>query len=379
MTGDRRAESRERGADLRTAIERRVRSAWREGPGPVLRGAGALFGLAVDLRNFAYDTGLLAARRAPLPTVSVGGLTVGGSGKTPIASAMAGWAARAGLRPAILSRGFADELEVHAHLRPDAVVLGHPERFRAALRARSAGAEIVYLDDGFQHRRLERDVDVVLVDADLLRGAPRRRLPAGPYRERWSALGRADAVVFVCRRGRAAAGGLLEWARRRWPRHTLAACHLRPGRVEPWSPGARRVLEAGGEPAPDAAVASVMKPELFLEQLATLGLRPSAAYLLPDHGRLPNRILEALDRGAGSGGVIGTLKDVVKLREPLAPETPLWCLTDELDWKGGRDALRGLVTDEALRRARRRGEGRPEPEGRSGDARRGPSPATWDA
>jgi tetraacyldisaccharide 4'-kinase len=308
----------------------------------------------MHLRNFTYDVGLMKPREAPLPVVSVGGLTVGGSGKTPLTAELAGAAALRGLEPAVLTHGFADELEVHAHLVPEAVVMGHPERHRVAREAHRAGAHIAYLDDGFQHRRLARDVDVVAADVDDLRRSNRLHLPAGPYRELWPAVGRADAVVFVRRRRTGRPDELLEWTRRRLPGRELASCRLRPGRVEPFSEGARRILEKGDEPDPSAAVASVMKPEIFLEQVATLGFRPSESYLLPDHGRPSDTLLATLDEGGGGGGVIGTLKDVVKLRSGLAPATPLWCLKDELVWDESPESLLGLVTDGAVTRGRRR-------------------------
>ncbi|MFW6192758.1 MAG: tetraacyldisaccharide 4'-kinase [Gemmatimonadota bacterium] len=331
-----------------------MRAAWRRDPGSGLRAASALFGAATHLRNFAYDVGLIEPREPPLPVVSVGGLTVGGSGKTPLTAELAGSAALRGLEPAILTHGFADELEVHAHLVPNAVVMGHPERHRAAGEAHRAGATIAYLDDGFQHRRLARDVDVVAADVDDLRRCNRLHLPAGPYRELWSAVGRADAVVFVRRMRTGRPDELLEFSRRCLPGHVLTSCRLRPGGVEPFSEGARRVLEKGDEPDPATAVASVMKPEIFLDQVATLGFRPSESYLLPDHGRLPDTLLAALDEGGGGGGVIGTLKDVVKLRSALAPATPLWCLKDELVWDVSPQPLLRLVTDGAVSRGRRR-------------------------
>lgn len=343
--------------DARSGVERRVRAAWRRDPGCGLRAASALFGTATHLRNFAYDAGLVKPRQAPLPVVSVGGLTVGGSGKTPLTAELAGRAALRGLEPAILTHGFADELEVHAHLVPEAVVMGHPERHRAAGEAHRAGARIAYLDDGFQHRRLARDVDVVAADVDDLHRCNRFHLPAGPYRELWPAVGRADAVVFVRRSRTGRPNELLQWTRRRLPGHVLASCRLRPGGVEPFSEGARRILEEGDEPDPTTAVASVMKPEIFLEQVATLGFRPSGSYVLPDHGRPPDALLARLDEGGGGGGVIGTLKDVVKLRSALAPATPLWCLTDELVWDERPESLLCLVTDGAVSRGRRRLEG----------------------
>lgn len=344
--------------DVRSGVERRVRAAWHGDPGPGLRAASTLFGAATHLRNFAYDVGLMEPREPPLPVVSVGGLTVGGSGKTPLSAELAGSAARRGLAPAVLTHGFADELGVHAHLVPKAVVMGHPERYRAAREAHRAGADIAYLDDGFQHRRLARDVDVVTANVDDLRRSNHHHLPAGPYRELWPAVGRADAVVFVRRSRAGRPDELLEWTRRRLPGHELASCRLRPGRVEPFSEGARRILEKGDEPDPTAVVASVMKPEIFLEQVAALGFRPSESYLLPDHARPSDGLLATLDEGSGSGGVIGTLKDVVKLRSGLAPATPLWCLTDELVWDDSPESLLRLVTDVAASRGRRRLEDR---------------------
>lgn len=331
-----------------------MRAAWRRDPGSALTAASALFGAGTHLRNFAYEVGLMGRREAPLPVVSVGGLTVGGSGKTPLTAELAARAALRGLEPAVLTHGFADELEVHAHLVPEAVVVGHPERRRAAGEAYRAGARIAYLDDGFQHRRLARDVDVVAADVDDLRRCNRLHLPAGPYRELWPAVGRADAVVFVRRRGAGRPDELLEWTRRHLRGHVLASCRIRPGRVEPFSEGARRILETGDEPDPTTAVASVMKPEIFLDQLATLGFRPSESYLLPDHGRPSDTLLATLDDSGGGGGVIGTLKDVVKLRSELDPATPLWCLTDELVWDDSPEPLLRLVTDGAMSRGRRR-------------------------
>lgn len=356
MTGPEAGPAQER-RDVRSGVEQRVRAAWHGDPGPGLRAASALFGAATHLRNFVYDVGLMESREPPLPVVSVGGLTVGGSGKTPLTAELAGSAALRSLEPAVLTHGFADELGVHAHLVPEAVVLGHPERHRAAREAHRAGARIAYLDDGFQHRRLVRDVDVVAVNVDDLRRSNPLHLPAGPYRELWPAVGRADAVVFVRRTRAGRPHELLDWTRRRLSGHVVASCRLRPDRVEPFSEGARRILEKGDEPDPTAAVASVMKPEIFLEQVATLGFRPSRSYLLPDHDRPSDSLLATLDEGGGGGGVIGTLKDVVKLRSGLAPATPLWCLTDELVWDDSPETLLRLVTDEAMSRGRRRLQG----------------------
>lgn len=325
----------------RRTIERRVREAWRREPGLLLRGSEAAFGAGVDLRHLLFDAGLFAARRASIPVVSVGGLTVGGSGKTPLASEVAGWLAAAGRRPAIVTRGFPDELAVHRALRPEAVVAGHPDRLRAVDAAAEAGAEIAVLDDGFQHRRLARDLDLVLVDTDALARTNRRRLPAGPFRERPAEVARAGAVVVV-RRGRAErlARRVVAWLGRRLPAVPVARCVLRPGQPRPANPAA---AGAGGPPAPAAALTGIMKPRLFFRQVRRRWPDVALLRAFPDHGAPSGKLLEECVREAGGRGMVCTLKDVEALRTRLPDDLPLWYLPDELAWEEGREGLRAAV------------------------------------
>lgn len=333
MTGGGGAEPR--WTDLRTGPERRVRRAWREGPGPWLRAASVLYGVAAGLRGALWEAGVLSPARVPIPVISVGGLTLGGSGKTPLAAALArGLAPRS--RVAIVTHGYPDEMDVHRTLNPGAVVRGAPDLCRAAAAAARAGAEVAVVDGGFQHRRLWRDADVVAVSVDAVRGAPRLRLPAGPYREGWAGLGRADAVVVTRREtGAGPAHRLADRLRSDLSGAVVTSAALRPGRIRPANAAARRA----GSPERAVAVASIMYPEVFLRQLRRRGLELAARFVLPDHGRPGPARAARIAEAAGPRGVVGTLKDAAKLRAALAPSTPIWYLEDRLDWGPGRAAL----------------------------------------
>ena len=346
--------------DVRGAAERRARRAWREGSGPWLRAAGALYGAAIHAWSFAYEAGLLWPRQPALPTISVGGVTVGGSGKTPVAAEVARMVTAAGHRPAVVTRGFPDELALHARMSLGWPVIGHPDR-RLAITEAARSADVAVLDDGFQHRRLGRDLDLVLLDADVVGRVPWRLLPSGPFREPPSALGRADAIVVTRRSAGAAAGrALAAWARRHTDVPLIARCALEPGAL-------RRVAVAakGREPEAGAglrvAVTGIMKPEAFLAAVRARGLDPALEVILPDHGMLPRELASEIVEAARGAGVVTTGKDLARLAPALPAGLPLWCLEERLTWEEGVDELRQRI--EAVcagRRAapnRRRGTG----------------------
>lgn len=343
--------------DARGRAERWARRAWQDGPGPWLRAAGALYGAASRTWSFGYETGLLRARPPALPTISVGGVTVGGSGKTPVAAEVARLVAASGRRPVVVTRGFPDELALHARLSQGWPVLGCRDR-GLAIREAAAVSDVAVLDDGFQHRRLARDLDIVLLDADLAGRIPWRLLPAGPFREPASALSRAD-VLLITRRGAppAAARALAAWARQHAGVPLVARCALEPGGLERvGSPDAGGVGAGATRSGPtpfDApgwvAVAGIMKPEPFLRALRNLGLRPALEVILPDHGTPSPGLVAEIGRVAAEGGVVTTAKDAERLR-PLLPEgLALWCLGERLTWEEGADELRERVEGTAAR------------------------------
>ncbi|MGE0376761.1 MAG: tetraacyldisaccharide 4'-kinase, partial [Planctomycetaceae bacterium] len=174
----------------------------------MLRGALTLgipaYGAAVRARNCLYDMGLRRIHDAGIPVVSVGNLTTGGTGKTPVVAWAAEWFRSHDVRPCLVSRGYRlleaggnDEQRVLAQLCPQVPHVQNRDRVAAArIAVRLHDADVVILDDGFQHRRLARDLDIVLIDTTNPWGYG-HLLPRGLLRELPSALRRADLVVLT--------------------------------------------------------------------------------------------------------------------------------------------------------------------------------------
>lgn len=169
----------------------------------LLRPAGLVYLAVIKLRNLLYSRGWLKAHRANAVVISVGNITVGGTGKTPLVIWLCNFLAKKNIRCAILTRGyktnqkFTDEPATITNNCPGTQVLVNPDRIASAAEAiENLGAQVLILDDGFQHRRLGRDIDIVTIDATEPFGYG-RLLPAGLLREPPSGLRRADAVVIT--------------------------------------------------------------------------------------------------------------------------------------------------------------------------------------
>lgn len=280
--------------------------------------AERLFSTAADLRNRAYDRGWLSSERAPVPVVSIGNLSVGGVGKTPFAAWAAERFASWGWSPAIVLRGYGeDEVLVHRELNPGVPVFAATRRAVAVARAADAGCGVAILDDGFQHRALDRDLDVVLLSAEAWR-ASRRLLPRGPWRESFSALGRADVVV-VTRKSEPAEQSLeIAGELRGLARGTvIATCHLAPTGLAPLHPGAS--ASAAVEGGSVLAVASLGDPRAFASQLEMMGAHVELM-AFPDHHPFEHADAQAMRARAGDRPIVMTRKEAVKLR-PLLPES----------------------------------------------------------
>jgi tetraacyldisaccharide 4'-kinase len=308
-----------------------------------------LFETGVALRNALYDAGMLRSLPLGLPTVSVGNLSVGGTGKTPLSAWIAECLVTLGLRPAILLRGYGggDEVMVHHRLVPSAITVADPDRVRGAAKARAAGAQVAVLDDAFQHRRAGRDLDVVLVAAEQ-RGA-RRLLPAGPLREPRGALRRADVLVITRKHATIEEG---DAAAQEWsafaPRAAVVVAALRPGelhRVGPLVgelPGARPLTALAGRRL--LAISALGSPTAFEAQLARLGgAVESAAF--PDHHAFSALEVDALARRAeGVDLAVCTLKDAVKLEGRWPRQAPpLWYLSQVVAVERGEAGFRARL------------------------------------
>jgi tetraacyldisaccharide 4'-kinase len=328
-----------------------------------------LYGAGARAHRASYRAGWLRAASLPCRVVSVGSLVAGGSGKTPLAAWLAAGLREAGLRVALASRGYGrsatgvvlvsdgdeilcgpdragdEPLLLAAHARGVPVIVARDRAEAGRLAHARFGSEVLVLDDGFQHHRLRRDLDLVVLDGalGLGNGWP---LPRGPLREPVSALARADAVVVMdgplpgADEARLAklAPAAARFAARRAPR---ALRSLRSGAREPAL--ALRGLEVG-------MLCGIARPASFRRTLAALGARVVAERVLPDHHAYRAADLAAL--GARAPIWVTTEKDAVKLERDWAPDADLRVL--ELAVEGGE----GLVDYVRARLAEPRREAR---------------------
>lgn len=287
------------------------------------------YDVAMSARTRLYDAGLLGAQAPVLPTVSVGNLTVGGTGKTPFSAYLAAELSKSA-RPAIALRGYGgDEVQVHKRLNTNVPVVVNADRSAAIRDAKASGADVVVLDDAFQHRRIARNADVVLLSAEqLLR--PRRMLPAGPWREHLSAAKRADLLVITRK-----SASLMEAERARdmvraeVPGVPIAMIHLAPERLVNAKDGLSLPLERL-KGATVVAIAAIGEPELFKLQLEALGARVLMESYRDHHAFSDADIKEAAMRVPADGLAVCTLKDAVKLADRWPGPSRLWYLSQQL-------------------------------------------------
>ncbi len=337
----------------------------------------ALFGAVVRRRNAAFDRQQsTASSRATLPAISVGNLTVGGTGKTPIASWLASQLRAGGARPALILRGYGDdEWLVHTLLTPNVPVVVSADRSAGLATARTRGADCAVLDDAFQHRQVRRAADVVLVSVDRWREDV-RLLPAGPFREPLSALRRAAVVILTSKAASAERARAVELViEQAAPGIPVVHVRLHPGhvRLAVSLPAVGHAGVAGN--AGDAAasgkvlaaplgpsglthdvawlagkrfvsVSAIGDPRAFEEQLRRVGAKLEPPIRFPDHHRYTVADAKRIARAAsGSDGVICTLKDAVKLKS-LWPRAapPLWYVSQTVVIERGAEALNRVLT-----------------------------------
>ena len=290
----------------------------------VLTPASWAYGAGVRLRARRYaDPSSVSG--PPLPALSIGNLTVGGTGKTPVAAWAVDALRRRGASPAIVMRGYGDdEPLVHARLNPGVPVIADPDRLAGARRAAAEGADCVVLDDAFQHRRIARISDWVLVSADRW-PQELRLLPAGPLREPVDGLRRADVVVVTRKQASlAVAESIGDELALRYSNLGVAVCHLQLSELRNATSGVSRPLSwLHGRRL--LAAAAVGDPSAFFAQLRVEGVELRTRSFADHHAFTAADVAGLADAGHGVEGVICTLKDAVKLG-PRWPATaaPLW-------------------------------------------------------
>ena len=304
-----------------------------------LRPASWVYSAAVAVRNAAYDGGLFRVHDLALPSISIGNLTVGGTGKTPLSAYVAARLERRGLKPAIVMRGYGDdESLVHARLNPGIPVVIAADRVAGVAEARARGCDVAVLDDAFQHRRARRDVDVVLLAADL--AGPVRLLPAGPWREPLTSLKRASLIVVTRKSASPVrARELLAHVRRFAPEAAGIVVHLAANQLVPWMPGEARELDTLRSQSV-LAVAAIGDARAFASQLEEQGARVELITERDHHAWSSADAAVLARRASGVDIVVCTLKDAVKLG-PVWPREapPLWYLSQRVVVEAGEDQL----------------------------------------
>jgi tetraacyldisaccharide 4'-kinase len=298
-----------------------------------------LFASGVRARNALYDRGILRAQRLAGPVVSVGNLSVGGSGKTPFVILIGELLKARGVAFDVLTRGygrkssgvrqvdpngspreFGDEPILIARKLGVPVVVGE-DRYQAGLFAeKQFGPELHLLDDGFQHRQLARDFDIVLVTPDDARD---QLIPNGRLREPLSALARADAVVLTSGAApdKFPLDGKLVWR-------------------------ARRGILARSLPPQPLAFCGIARPQLFFLQLRTAGVEAVAEAIFQDHHPYTEKDvldLAMLRDKSGAGGYITTEKDAINLGMFLSALEPLAVVPVKMDMVDAARALDAMM------------------------------------
>jgi tetraacyldisaccharide 4'-kinase len=314
-----------------------------------------IFGGVIGARELMYDAGWLSTHATALPAVSVGNLSVGGTGKTPIAAWVAHGLASRGLRPAIVLRGYGDdEPLVHKTLNPGIPVVVNADRVAGIEEAARGGADIAVLDDAFQHRRARRVADLVLVSADRWTGDA-RLLPAGPWREPLRAIRRASLIVVT---RKAASDGQVDAVHTRLseiaPLVPRVSVVLAPSELVCLAQGAGEDVAGAREVRPISAlrgatirvIAAIADPGAFVKQLESAGATVEAS-VFPDHHAFTAAEIASFVRSvAQNEWIVCTLKDAVKLGPQwprLAP--PLWYVSQRVMVERGVGGLEHMLDE----------------------------------
>ncbi|MFI5250438.1 MAG: tetraacyldisaccharide 4'-kinase [Gemmatimonadales bacterium] len=317
----------------------------------VLAPLAAVYGGIAAVRRGLYDRRLLPTFEPAIPAISVGNLTVGGTGKTPIAAWLAATLADRGQHPGLVLRAYGDgdEAAVHRILNPTVPIITDSDRVAGIAAAAAEGCDVAVLDDAFQHRRVRRALDLVLVSADSWRPF-RWLLPAGPWREPVHALRRASMVVITRKSAPAATVAAVQAAvSAAAPGAGVVVASIVPDLLRTLGGDERPITSLGGSHV--RAVAGIGWPPAFFEQLAAAGAEVDAVPF-PDHHRYSVADVARIRRYTVPGATtVCTLKDAVKLG-PLWPREgePLWYVSQRVEFDFGVESL--LAALDAIRRIR---------------------------
>ncbi len=320
-----------------------------------LRIASGAYALAVTIRNRRYDSGSKEIHHSIAAVISVGNLTTGGTGKTPIVCFLAQWFRQSDLRVAIVSRGYGrgdadandEAMELHDRL-PDVPHVQDADRVEAArVAVEELESQMILMDDGFQHRRLHRDLDIVVIDATCPFGYG-YLLPRGLLREPLSGLGRANLIMITrCSLvDEQVLARVEQTIREKNPQVPIVRCDHRPaGLLE--QPDHLLPL-TGLRGSRVAVISAIGNPDAFEQTVLACGAEIVATHRLPDHDPYgPETVLairQAIERmGDGVDQVVCTHKDLVKLRTDRLGGKPLRALVIELKIESNQEMMNTLL------------------------------------
>jgi tetraacyldisaccharide 4'-kinase len=347
-------------SEFRELVSGERRGAWASVLRLGLRMVEGPYTLAVRLRNQGYDFGALPINGVEIPVISVGNLTMGGTGKTPIVAWLARWLADRRVRVGIVSRGYGakrgeknDEALVLTQQLPQVRQVQNPDRRAGAQDAwEKDGCEVILLDDGFQHRRLARDLDIVLIDAQNPFGYG-HVFPRGMLREPIDSLRRANVIALS--RSDMVEQGERETIRRQCEVYAphAAWCEWihQPKALINASNATETLATLSGQRV--AGFCGIGNPAGFLHTLRSSSCQVVGFREFPDHCRYAPEQLEAIGQWAAkhrADALVCTQKDLVKIRSARLGGVPLWAVTIEAGIVSGAEALESRLETLLIRR-----------------------------
>jgi len=298
--------------------------------------ASLLYGAINQMRVWFYTRGILKQRRLNRPVISVGNLTAGGTGKTPMVIWLAERLLAEGKRVGILTRGYkgsggtSDEIELMKFRLQQRVLFGvGADRYARGLELEKAGVDVFVLDDGFQHLQLARDVNILLLDAtqSLSREF---LLPAGRLREPVSAMQRADLLVFT----RSETSPATEAAIAQLQKYPVFSAATRLVGFRRLGAGIQTVTGEDVGRGPFYTFCGIGNPRAFFLDLKNWDLPIAETSEFPDHHRYDARDvieLEAAARGCGAKAFVTTEKDAQNLAGVEFREFPVFIAVIEVE------------------------------------------------
>lgn len=311
--------------------------------------------VAIAFRNFAYDRGWYKTERCDAVVISIGNLTTGGTGKTPLVRYTARLLRQDDFRVALVSRGYGaadgesnDEAMELAATLPDVPHLQNPDRVVSArIAVEELESQIILMDDGFQHRRLHRDLDVLVIDATNPFGFG-HLLPRGLLREPIASSRRAAAVVLT-------RADVVDESTRRQIRDAIlrhnqtivwAETVHRPTGLLSWPDLVVPLQRIAGQRV--AVVCGIGNPGAFVQTVQAIGATVVQRIELADHATYNQDTLSMIRRqllewGDSITHIVCTHKDLVKIQTDAIAGKPLVAIQIEIDFISGKDAYDSIV------------------------------------